>query len=121
MEVTALKIEQFISAVAELGFSCKTNEPMCRHTTFAIGGPADVYVEITDVSKINEVLKFAVSFDVPYTVIGNGSNLLISDKGVAGAVLKICDDTIVVKGNAILSYKSIRNSGRFSFEINVNS
>ncbi len=96
-----MKIEQFISAVAELGFTCKTNEPMCRHTSFNIGGPADVLVEIKDVNKIAEVLKAAKSNDVPFWVLGNGSNLLISDKGVEGAVLKICDDSISTCGNKI--------------------
>jgi UDP-N-acetylmuramate dehydrogenase len=58
-------------------------------------------VEIKDVGKIAEVLKVAKICDVPFLVLGNGSNLLISDKGVEGAVLKICDDSISTCGNKI--------------------
>ncbi len=96
-----MKIEQFISAVAELGFVCRKGEPMCKHTTFNIGGPADVFVEISDAFKIGEVIKAAKLYDVPFTVIGNGSNLLVSDKGIDGAVLKLCDDFIEVNGKKI--------------------
>lgn len=105
-----MKIELFISAVAELGFVCKINEPMCRHTSFNIGGPADVLVEIKSIEKMGDVVKLAKLYDVPYLVVGNGSNLLISDKGIEGAVLKICDDCISVDGNKITCAAGVKLS-----------
>lgn len=62
------------------------NEPMSKHTTFRIGGNADVFVS-PKVSQVSEILALAKEFDVPVTVIGNGSNLLVGDKGIRGLVL----------------------------------
>lgn len=62
------------------------NEPMSKHTTFRIGGNADVFVS-PKISQVFEILALAKEFDVPVTVIGNGSNLLVGDKGIRGLVL----------------------------------
>ena len=63
-------------------------EPMSRHTTFRVGGPADVLVT-PDRDSIAAIIKLCRSENVPYTLIGNGSNLLVSDKGVRGVVIKM--------------------------------
>ena len=105
-----MKIEQFISAVAELGLKVRQNEPMSRHTSFNIGGLADVFVEISDVSKLSFVINLAKTLDIPFLVVGNGSNLLISDKGVEGAVLKLCDDSIKIDGNKICCAAGVKLS-----------
>lgn len=63
------------------------DEPMKNHTTFKIGGPADYYVAPNSESEFIEILKFANNNSVPVSVIGNGSNILVSDKGVRGIVL----------------------------------
>ena len=96
-----MNIEKFKQAVAELELTCRENEPMCKHTTFLIGGNADLMVDVNDVSKLAEVFLVAKEFDIPLTVIGNGSNLLISDKGIEGAVIRICDETVEVCGDRI--------------------
>lgn len=83
------------------GFSFKKDEPMSRHTSFKIGGAADYFVEPTSVSELTTLLKTARENNVPMTVIGNGSNLLVSDSGIAGLVvstlqikdIKLIDDT----------------------------
>lgn len=64
------------------------DEPMSRHTTFRIGGPADYFV-CPDREQIAEVLAFAKKCGMAITVIGNGSNLLVSDKGIRGLVVEI--------------------------------
>ena len=66
------------------------NEPMSRHTTFRVGGPADVYVE-PDAEELPKLLKYLKADAVPYTVIGNGSNLLVGDGGIRGVVVAIGD------------------------------
>lgn len=64
------------------------DEPMSRHTTFRIGGPADYFV-CPDREQIAEVLAFAKKCGMAITVIGNGSNLLVGDKGIRGLVVEI--------------------------------
>lgn len=65
------------------------NEPMSKHTTIKIGGNADVLVLPEETSDIINVLKFAKENNIPVTVIGNGSKLLVRDKGIRGIVIKI--------------------------------
>ncbi|MBR4027763.1 MAG: UDP-N-acetylmuramate dehydrogenase [Lachnospiraceae bacterium] len=62
------------------------NEPMKKHTTFRIGGNADVFVSPC-ISKVPNILALAKSYEIPVTIIGNGSNLLVGDNGVRGLVL----------------------------------
>lgn len=62
------------------------NEPMSKHTTFRIGGNADVFVS-PEILQVSKIMALAKEYDVPVTVIGNGSNLLVGDKGIRGLVL----------------------------------
>ena len=64
------------------------DEPMKKHTTFRIGGPADYYAE-PDISRISKLIEMAKACDMPVTVLGNGSNLLVGDKGIRGLVIGI--------------------------------
>ena len=61
-------------------------EPMKRHTTFKIGGPCDYFVKIISTEKLNAVMKLAKEYEVPFHIIGRGSNLLVDDDGVKGIV-----------------------------------
>lgn len=67
----------------------KFNEPMNAHTSFRIGGPADMLYEPETAEELITALDCAKAEDVPVTVIGNGSNLLVSDSGIRGLVIKI--------------------------------
>lgn len=62
------------------------DEPMSRHTTFRVGGPADVYTEPATVGQLAEVLRMCREENVPCCILGNGSNLLVGDKGYRGVV-----------------------------------
>ena len=64
-----------------------TDEPMARHTTFRIGGKADVFVLPASIEELLEVLKLTKRYSVPLTVLGNGSNVLVRDGGIRGAVV----------------------------------
>ena len=68
------------------------NEPLSRHTTFRIGGPAAVWVEPEGVDELRSILKFVKSNRIPFFVIGGGSNLLINDKGFKGVVISLNSD-----------------------------
>lgn len=62
-------------------------EPMARHTTFRIGGPADLLAQPSSEEELLLAMKLAEEQDVPVTVVGNGSNLLVRDGGIRGLVL----------------------------------
>ena len=65
------------------------DEPMSAHTTFRIGGKADALLTLSDFREIRAVTDFAGNFNIPYTFIGNGSNLLVSDEGIEGIVIML--------------------------------
>ncbi len=69
--------------------SYKENEPMSAHTSFKIGGPADIFIEPASEEMLKSVIDFLNEKEIPITVIGNGSNLLVSDLGIEGAVIHI--------------------------------
>ena len=94
---------------------CKTvyfDEPMKKHTTFKIGGPADIFCEPGDIEEIKNVLYVLKKYKIDFFIMGNGSNLLVADKGIRGAVIKIgdkmndikvCGNRIYVQSGALLS------------------
>lgn len=81
---------------------CKINEPMYQHTSFKIGGTADYFIECDCAECLGSVIRELNSRKIPYFVLGKGSNLLVSDKGIRGAVLSLTGfDEIVVCGEQI--------------------
>ena len=64
-------------------------EPMAGHTTFRIGGPADCLVELESEEQLIRVQNYLNKIELPYFILGNGSNLLVSDEGYRGVVLRI--------------------------------
>ena len=75
----------------------KQNEPMKNHTSFKIGGPAEFFIKISSIEELKNILKFCKTNDIPLTIIGNGSNLLVTDKGIKGIVTKLDLKEIEVK------------------------
>jgi UDP-N-acetylmuramate dehydrogenase len=65
------------------------DEPMSKHTSFRIGGPADALVVPTTISELQQVLRFCHREQLPTVVIGNGSNLLVRDRGIRAVVIKL--------------------------------
>ena len=65
----------------------RRNEPMRHHTTFRVGGPADYYVEPQTPEKLADVLKLCRQWNIPYFILGNGSNLLVGDRGFRGVMI----------------------------------
>lgn len=65
------------------------NEPLALHTTFRIGGPADYFAIPKNTEEIMELIGLCKKNDIPYYVIGNGSNILVSDKGYRGVIIQI--------------------------------
>jgi UDP-N-acetylmuramate dehydrogenase len=82
------------------------NEPLAPHTTWKIGGPCDVLVVPKGKRELAETIRIAAAHKAPWTTIGRGSNLLVSDKGISGIVIKLgkafdyvrFEDTLVIAG-----------------------
>lgn len=79
------------------------NEPMKRHTSFRIGGPADLMMLPSEVEHIHYTLTVCNQWNIPVLIMGNGSNLLVRDKGIRGVVIKIanCFNQIRIRGLCI--------------------
>ena len=75
-----------------LGCPLRVDEPMARHTTFQIGGPADRFLTVENAAQLQGLLSCLRQAGIPYLVLGKGSNLLVSDKGIRGAVLHLGGD-----------------------------
>lgn len=72
-------------------------EPLAQHTYMKVGGPADLfYVARTD-AELKNAVKLAIQLEIPYFILGGGSNILVSDKGVRGLVIKNRADRIVIQ------------------------
>lgn len=103
-------IEELRQRLGEEGL--KQQEMMKEHTTFRVGGPADVFLQPKDAAEVKDALAILRKYHVPTLVIGNGSNLLVRDKGIRGAVLQIYarmaeitieGDILTAQGGALLS------------------
>lgn len=85
------------------------NEPMCKHTTFKVGGNADIFIKVKNLEQLKFVIKVAKKNNIRITIIGNGSNLLVKDNGIRGIVAKIefedikidADNAIVIVGAGV--------------------
>ena len=103
------------------------NEPMKNHISFKVGGPADFLLKPKTEDEIKKLIEFLKNENIPYIVIGNGSNLLVKDGGIRGVVIKIADnfnkfeieDTkVIAQSGALLSFmgKAILNKSLTGFE-----
>ncbi|MGN0438480.1 MAG: UDP-N-acetylmuramate dehydrogenase [Lachnospiraceae bacterium] len=87
----------------------KLDEPMKNHTTFRIGGPADCLVTPETVEELDQVLASCKAANVPVFILGNGSNLLVSDKGIEGVVIQLFHqfNNYAVEGTVIKAQSGI--------------
>ena len=76
----------------------KFNESLARHTYFKIGGPADIFFTATSADELKLAVQAAGKVDIPYTILGGGSNVLVRDKGIRGLVIKNRADKISLVG-----------------------
>ena len=98
----------------------KINEDMSKHTSFKVGGVADFFVTVEDVSELVYILKVAKQLKTKYFIIGNGTNLLVKDSGFRGIIIKLNFKTLktekdhIIAGSgvpvALLSEFAYRNS-----------
>ncbi len=81
----------------------KENEPMANHTTIKIGGPAELFVEPSSVENLEATMNLIRKYKVQWIAIGRGSNLLVSDRGISGVVIKLGSglDKIEINGTTL--------------------
>ena len=101
LEDIANEIKSFISKE-----NIYINEPMSKHTTIKIGGPADIFIKIKRTEEIIDLIKFTRKKSIPLHIIGNGSNLLVKDGGIRGIVAKMCTDSYTFLGNNTIKVES---------------
>ncbi len=103
------------------------NEPMSKHTSFKTGGPCDVMVKVYCIEDIKLIIMLAKQYEQPLLIMGNGTNLIVRDKGIKGTVIKIyqgfdhvlvSDNKITIKSGALLSKlaKGAMNNGLTGLE-----
>ncbi len=91
-----MKQQEWMSLAAQTGCDIVLDEPLCRHTSFQIGGPADALITAPDAQSLAAVYAALRQQDIPVRFLGNGSNLLVDDAGVRGAVVRLSPDVPVV-------------------------
>ena len=99
------KLNRLEVLAGELSCAVLRNEPMAKHTSFRIGGNADIYITAESEEALYRLVSFCRSEQIPLTVLGNGSNVLVSDKGIRGAVIvpggSLCDVSLDSEGNIV--------------------
>lgn len=84
------KNEIYDYCINQLGITdVKIDEPMSKHTSFKIGGNADIFINVKSVEKLKSILDYANDNKINVTIIGNGSNILVKDNGIRGIVIKL--------------------------------
>lgn len=83
----------------------KLDEPMCKHTSFKIGGPADMFVIVNNIEELEYLLRTAKENKISSTCVGNGTNLLVKDKGIRGITFKLNFKEIKIE-NEIITVES---------------
>ena len=79
--------ESLVTELRAIG-PAREREPLSRHTTVGIGGPADLYVKVETVDALVSVLDAAHRHQAPWFILGAGSNLLVGDRGIRGVVIE---------------------------------
>ena len=97
-------MQELIAILDQNNIEYRLNEPMKAHTTFKIGGAADVYLVVRTVEELRLVIAACRDAGVPWMILGKGSNLLVSDDGIEGAVIAPDGDfkSIEVDGSTVL-------------------
>ncbi|MDD3839887.1 MAG: UDP-N-acetylmuramate dehydrogenase [Clostridia bacterium] len=87
----------------------KLDEPMRKHTSFRIGGPADILVMPSTTGQLTSIIQMCRQQSIPYYIVGNGTNLLVRDKGIRGLVIKIGErmKKVSIQGNVIYAQAGV--------------
>ena len=92
------------------------NEPMSVHTSFKVGGPARYFAKVSSIESLKNALSFAREKNLPHFILGNGTNLLVSDKGYDGVIISLAGDFSEIEdlGNGKFKVGAATPLGRFA-------
>lgn len=76
------------------------------HTSFKIGGPADFFIILKSVQELKDIQNFVKEYNIPFFIIGNGSNLLVRDKGIRGIVAKLDFNKLQILDDGVVTVSS---------------
>ncbi len=91
------KLNTLYDIATEFDCDIKYNEPLCRHTTFKVGGPCIAMVFVNSSESLSKLISYCLNNEISYLVIGNGSNLLVDDRGFNGILFKFSDTMQEIK------------------------
>ena len=91
-----------------LGIKTSRDEPLARFTTMRVGGPADLFAEVRNLFELRGIVRFARSRDIPLFLIGRGSDLVISDRGVGGRVVLVRAAGVRVEEDRIVAEAGVQ-------------
>jgi UDP-N-acetylmuramate dehydrogenase len=104
-------------------FDIRYNELLKNHTSFKIGGPADIFIIPNSLDELIYAIKIAREEKIPYFIMGNGTNLLVKDGGIRGVVIKVNGniDKLTVEGEKIKAQAGalLSNTSKFALENNL--
>ena len=86
------------------------DEPMNKHTSFKVGGKADLFVKAYNIEEIKSILRIVSKNDVPLFVLGNGTNLLVRDEGFRGIILQVKLEEINISGTEVAVGAGVKNA-----------
>lgn len=94
------KLDELKNDLQERGMACSQDTPLAKYTTLKIGGNADLFTNVTSNDNLIYAVQKAQEYQIPYTILGWGSNILISDKGIRGLVIKNSSKEIVIEDSS---------------------
>lgn len=97
MEGFMFNYDLLIQCANRLGCRFLKDEPMYKHTTFKIGGCADLFIYVETMAQLQALLKVINTNKIPFFVLGNGSNILVPDNGIRGCIIKLTGDFTKIK------------------------
>ena len=91
-----------------LGVKTSRDEPLARFTTMRVGGPADLFAEVRNLFELRGIIRFARSRDVPLFLIGRGSDLVVSDRGIGGLVVLVRAAGLRLEGDRLVAEAGVQ-------------
>ncbi len=92
IKINTEQINQLFDSAIEMGCKAHKEEKLCNHISFKVGGPCPLLIEPKNEFQLTEILKLIKVVDVPFTILGNGTNVLVLDEGLDKIVVKIGDE-----------------------------
>jgi len=104
IKINAELINELFDSVTEIGCKAYKDEKLCNHISFKVGGPCPLLIEPKNEKQLKDVLKLIKETETPYTILGNGTNVLVLDEGIDKVVIKMGDEMtkLVLEGEDII-------------------